>query len=479
MDWKNLCIILLLTVVLILVLGIISPASAIEIHQGDYAYLNETVDVSLALAWPDYTLAYCKGDSYGCMPPDQIIQITGFMHKYYLDPAIWRLGTYYRWDGNWNRGENMVAFTILPGKRPDVINATTQPVNPLTDVQIKKNEGPYHFTLARGDTAIFKTYQNRTDPGHLWIFAATKDSYDIPLDSQNSTYTKVLSKNETFAMDVGRYNGYIQFNGNNGLQDVFIKDGFLDTPYDDAIVPDVDLELWNLINMRGKFDKLTKEIPRFDDILIPITIQVLDPIIMVTNVEQDETKLWISGTTTWSDGTEITLELDPDNYKLASDIALHTWTTTAHGEMDSARAFSTAMNLKKEDLYVGVHEIRMTTVKNNFKTTMHYNFRITDTFVVPTPTPIITRKIVAVDYSEIANRTTPTPIPTNEIVISDFERPTYIPTPTPDTYIIVGSPNITTPVPTPLPTQDRNIKVPIPAWLGIVALLLVVIVRKP
>jgi hypothetical protein len=372
----------------------------------------------------------------------------------------------------------MVAFTILAGTRPATINATTQPVNQTTDVQIKKIEGPYYFTIARGDTATFKTYQNRTDTGHLWIFAATKDSYDIPLEMDNQTYSKVLSYNQTFAMNVGKYDGYLQFNGKNGMQDVFIKDGFLDTPYDDDIVPDVDLELWNLINMRGKFEKLTNDTPYFDDVLIPITIQVLDPVIMITDVEQDEDTLWISGTTTWSDGTVITLKLDPDNYKLASDIAMHTWETTAHGSMDTPRVFNTAMKLKKEELYVGVHEIQMTTEVNKFVTTMNYNFRISDVFVIPTPTPQIIRKIVAMDDGEIKQRETPTIAPVSEIIIQDYERPTYVPTPTPESYVIVGSPAPNTTIPVSTPTKDQNITVPLPTWLGIMALVIVVMRKR-
>jgi hypothetical protein len=282
-------------------------------------------------------------------------------------------------------------------------------------------------------------------------------------------------------MDVGKYEGYLQFNGNNGMQDIFIQDGFLDTPYDDAVVPDVDLEIWNLINMRNKFDTLTKETPAFDDALIPITIQVLDPIIMITNVEQGEDTLWLSGSTSWSDGTNITLKLDPDNYKLASDIALHTWETTAHGGMDSARVFSTAMKLKKEELYVGVHEIQMATEVNGVVTTMNYNFRISDVYVMPTPTPQIKRAIVAMDYSEIKANITPTPTPApQEIVVTDYEHPTRIATPTPISYEISRTPEVltTTTNKTPTPTKDTNITVPLPFWIGILALVIVVMYRK-
>jgi hypothetical protein len=146
--------------------------------------------------------------------------------------------------------------------------------------------------------------------------------------------------------------------------------------------------------------------------------------------------------------------------------------------MDSARVFNTAMNLKKEELYVGVHEIQMTTEVNKFVTTMHYNFKIRDTFIIPTPTPQITRKIVAMDDGEIKQRETPTIAPVSEIIIQDYERPTYVPTPTPESYVIVGSPAPNTTIPVPTPTKDQNITVPLPTWLGIMALVIVVMRKR-
>src|SRR5690606_2566444 len=113
----------------------------------------------------------------------------------------------------------------------------------------------------------------------------------------------------------------------NELQDIFFINGELDTPYDDRIIPDVSVISWNLLNVKRQFDQLASEMPKFDDKLIPIKINVADPVATITNVEHDDEKLYISGTTTWGNNSPITLKLDPDNYKLSRDIALHTWTT--------------------------------------------------------------------------------------------------------------------------------------------------------
>ena len=472
-DYKKSSRLIWIFILLLSCLFVVSPASAaIEIRQGDIAYLGETVDLSKAIAWPDFTIVWCSGGYAGCSPPTQTIQITGFMHNYYLDPAVFHVGTYYRWDGKWNRGENMVAFTINPGTRP--VNTTIPEISvDNNSVSIRAKDGPYYFTIARGDTPRLNMYMNRTDPAHLWIFAATKDSYDIPFENVNGNYSHMLTYIETFSMDVGEYDGYVQFNGKNGMQDVFInkKDFSLDTPYDDAIVPDVDIELWNLINMRTNFDALTKRIPLFDDVLIPVRFKITNPNIIITDVEQENDILQVSGTTSWSDGVVITFKLDPDNYKLNSDIALHTWTTTAHGELDAPRTFSTAIKLKPDELFIGSHELQSTTEKNNFESVAYYNFRITDVYVMPTPTPQITRKIVNMDWQPISTTATPTPEPT----VERTEVPTVIPVPT---ALPIATTNVTT-VATPVPTAKETIPtIPLSPLIVVISIALQYFITK-
>ena len=81
-------------------------------------YMNETVDISQAVSWPAFQICWCSQRNYDCDPPDQEIDIEGNMFDYYIDPAKFNYGTYYRWDGSWHRGENSVAFSVIPGTRP-------------------------------------------------------------------------------------------------------------------------------------------------------------------------------------------------------------------------------------------------------------------------------------------------------------------------------------------------------------------------
>ena len=364
---------------------LVSPVSAsIQVAQGDVVYMNETVDISLAVAYPDFQVAWCEARNYDCDPPDQVIDITGNMHNYWLNPEKFRYGTYYRWDGEWHRAENAVAFKILPGTRP--VKKINQTIN-KTEVQIVQHEGPYEYLIARGDTPTVYTVLNRSDSCQLWVFSDSMNTYDLSLEYSNDTYSRTFAKSETLGMSVGEYDGYIQCNGNNGLQDIFLLNGELDTPYDDRIVPDVPIIAWNLLNVKRQFDQLASDIPRFDDKLIPIRISVVDPTITITSVEQDEKKLYIMGSTSWSNGTTITLRLDPDNYVLQKEIALHTWTTFTNGPIDAPRTFATALSLDKEELFVGMHEITSTVESKGDIAVSSYNFRISDVMVMPTPTP--------------------------------------------------------------------------------------------
>lgn len=452
-----------------------SPVSAyIQVSQGDLVYMNETVDISLAVSYPDFQVAWCEPRNYDCDPPDQVIDITGNMHEYWLNPEKFKYGTYYRWDGEWHRAENSLAFTILPGPRP--IKRINQTIN-KTNVtpQIRPHEGPYEYLIARGDTPTVYTALNRSDVCQLWIFSDAMSTYDLSLEYSNDIYSRTFTKSETLAMSPGEYDGYIQCNGNNGLQDVFVLNGELDTPYDDRIIADVPIISWNLLNVKRQFDQLASDIPRFDDKLIPIKVSVVDPTITITSVEQDEKKLYIMGSTSWSNDTAITLRLDPDNYVLPKDIALHTWTTFTSGSIDAPRTFATALSLDKEELFVGMHEITSTVESKGAVAISSYNFRVSDVMVMPTPTPEPKRMIYGRDWEEIPVKITPTPEPT----INETQEVTTIPTVNVTANITVNvTPNATMKA-TIAPTASQTIPtIPTDVEIILVAVCVAIVLRR-
>lgn len=438
--------------------------SALQIAQGDIVYLNETHDISLAVSYPTYQLAWCKASNFDCDPPDQIIDTenlsappweipgmgrNGTLERYWFNPDVFHTGTYHRWDGEWHPAEYSVAFTVLPGKRPK--NVTTTVKNITEQPVVRQADGPYHYLIARGDTpTVYSRLQNQSESCHLWVFTNTFGTYNLPLSMENLTQSYQFNKSETYAINTGEYSGYIQCNGKNGWQDIIMEKDILDTPYDDRIVPDIWIPEWNALNAKRQFDDLAKSIPRFDDDLIPITVAVSDPTITITDVEQDENKLYIMGSTTWSNETPITLKLDPDNYALERDIKLHTWQTFTTGSIDAPRTFATALSFEKEELYVGLHEITAKVERNDNTAVSSFEFRVSDVYVMPTPTPETKRMIYGKDWEGIPVKVTPTP----ESEVTVTEEPTV----EPELNITVNAtPNATIVTTVPTPTKSNPV----------------------
>ena len=456
----------------------IASAERIEIHQGDLVYLNETVDISLAVSWPDYQLAWCDNENYECSPPDQIIEVTGNMHKYFINPTVFRYGTYYRWDGQWNRGENAVAFTIVNGTRHDKITHSNSDID--VTAMIPAREGPFSYLIARGDWPMVSTRLNRTDTCYLWAFTNTVDvlgKFMIPVREESgfSSYTYTFSESETMNMTVDSYPAYIVCNGANHIPDIYMDGPLMRSPY--KSVEDITIDSWNPYNIKTKYDTMAASEPNglYDDVVYPVELMVSEPYIAITNIErnEDDTKLFISGETSWENQTVLTFKLDPDNYKLAQDIRLHTWTTTASGSLDAPRKFATALSLEKRELSVGMHEIVATVEKNTDVGYSAYSFRVSDISVMPTPTPEIKRVLQMEDRTEMTVRTPVTPSVTPEITKAYTNvtgNVTAMPVVTVETTVV--------PTETPVPTKTTPVVVPVPITVIIAGLIIALMVRK-
>jgi hypothetical protein len=443
----------------LVLLAFLSPpvSASLLITQGSRVYMNETVDLSQAASWPSYALAWCKY-SY-CISPDQVVDLTviGHMENYYIDPDVFKYGTWYRWDGKFNRGENQIAFVINPGTRPEP-KPTLASNNTTTGspVEILNPLGPFAYLIASGDAPSISVNLDRLDSCRLWIFGNTNKAYGVPMIYKNGTYHYQFSSADTLAMGVGSYDGYIQCNGGNGWQDISYAKENLTTPY--KSVADVHLTDLTPYIVKQRFDGLVKTIPNFDDKLYPISISVTVASTTITDVTQDEKSLYLAGTTSWEDGSIITLKLDPDNYVLPQEIRTHTWNVPASGSIDTYRKFAIAVPLDKMQLYIGSHQIVASVAKNGYMSDSYYDFKISDIYVMPTPTPKIVRMIYGKDYESIPVKVTQTPTPEPTIPpTSDVTRTakpvvnaTSVPTTTVPTEIPTTSPTIPT-IPVELP----------------------------
>jgi hypothetical protein len=369
------------------------------------------------------------------------------MHKYYIDPSKFNYGTYYRWEGEWNSAENAVAFSVVTGTRNDTKTRIESDSNTSsTPTKIKKLEGPYSWIIARNDDPETYIDLARSDACYLWIFSNNIDTLGCKMSQSNitddiTTYTYQFNDVETANLTVGTKDAYIQCVGRNGISDIFMDGSTLDTIYDDSVVPDVKVDWWNPQAVKVAFDKITSDLIQFssDDYILPIKIEVVEPSVFISDVYSDEenTKLYISGTTTWKNQTILTFRLDPDNYVLERDIALHSWITYASGDIDNERTFNTALSLKKTELSIGSHEIVSSVKKNSDTGISAYSFLVSDVYVMPTPTPKIVRKL----YTE-EGESLPTPLPTITPEVSKTTLPTpYISNTNGTSYVVVEESN--------------------------------------
>ena len=458
----------------------IASAERIEIHQGDIVYMNETVDISLAVSWPDYTLAWCANDNYECDPPDKVIEVTGNMHQYYIGPDKFNYGTYYRWDGEWHRGENAIAFTIVQGARNDNhIFSTEEERN--APGKIAPIEGPFNYYISRGDNPLVSTRLNRTDACYLWVFSDNMDVLGermVPVYEGDgyTSYTYTFSDQDTMNISVDTYQARIVCAGKNRVMDVYMDGPVMTTPY--KATKDIAIDSWNPYKIREKYDNLAATIPDqlYDDVVYNIGVTVVEPYVAITSIERDDddTKLYISGVTSWENQTALTFKLDPDNYKLAQDIRFHTWTTTAAGSLDAPRKFATALSLEKEELSVGMHEIISFAEKNTDVGYSAYSFRISDIRVMPTPTPYIRRVLQMEDSTEMPVRTTVTLSVTAEITKA-YSNVTVQTNTTPTVNVTVAE---TTATAIPVPTATTPVVVPVPAWISVAAIATVIMVMR-
>ena len=479
------------TILLITLLSIpVVSAYTYEVYQGDTVYMDETVDISRVISWSG-EWAYYNGGEEGDYP-DMIVNFHdyGFMYKFKITKDKgFRIGKWFKYDGaGVDKAGYNLAFIIAPGVRNNTLISqldeikkgkatpvpTGQPV-PESNTVIPQDT---HLLLVRGDTGTLKYGLNWeqsggiNQTGYIWLFG-THGDYDltrgapfltgtlagVPMNytSSDATSSYKFTPELSATLPEGWYTGYFQFVGKNGMQDVsynpkhYIKfgdnrDGYykiLETPFDDEIIPDVILE--GLIPMRyqQELELLAKPSKYFDDILIPITVEVVTPSISIGDYWEEADDIVIEGSTPMSAGTVITVIIDPEQYPLTMDKKEHTFTTPAinagkgvnskgetsgesncittitdldnngfntsmyngtivHAGFSSKtkcvsipRIFTIRIPIEWGEMGIGRHTIRASINSNGVTTSMNKDFVISGEWVNPTPTPEL-RKVIVV-----------------------------------------------------------------------------------
>jgi hypothetical protein len=462
-------ILILVFIILIGTVIIVPPASARceVLSQGDFVYLNETCDVSRVLSWGGM-FAHFSSDYYG-ETPDRVVNVTGFMFTHKIDPAKYVVGNWFKWDGEYEDNSNPLAFRVKAGIRPNLtVNKTTN-VTPNTTPTITAS--PYNtkttLVIARGEVLPFEYATGDKGKAWIWLFEGSNDYLGMPMEQIEWGYKYGFTKEITQSFPPDTYTAFIQFAGYNKKQDVYYsQDNTFLSVYRD--VKPVSLNGLSNVQYSDKFIAMVTDGNYSDDTIIPLTITIKDPAIAITDYYQRGDNLIVEGTTTLSLKTSITCIVDPEHWVTQKEKNENTYPVYISGDIDEDREFSVSLPIRWDELSIGEHLIVLTAKKDLINLTVHKEFDVTDTFVMPTPRP---EKVKILLDKEGKPLLIPTPTPTPEPTFT----PEPTPIPTPEPTIIPNVTINTTPTPLPIKTPKPTptmMTLSLPINISIVAICL-------
>ena len=433
---------------------------------GDAVYLNETCDVSRVVSWGNM-FAHFSGEDYG-ETPDRVVNVTGFMYTHFIDSKKYIVGNWYKWEGEYEDSGYNLAFVVKDGKRPNItiVNNTTN-ITPTPTQKMELKRVNTDMLLARGEQYEY-TY-NSTYKGKAWLWMFTPDNnyMGIPLEYYIG-YNYIFTSDLTQSLVPDVYTEYIQFAGNNSRQDIYYSNGGLQSIYRD--IPSVYIfGNYSYNQIPDMFIKM--ELNQLsDDVVVPLRITIEEPAITIKDYYRDGDTIIVQGNTTLSFNTKISCIIDPEHWTTQTEKKANTYPVTMMGDIENERTFIVRLPLNWDELSIGEHNIVLSAQNGLINLTVHKEFKVTDTYVIPTPTP--ERIKIALDSNGSPLATViPTPTPTPE--------PTAIePTPTPETTIEPNfTVNVTTTVPTPIPLPTPKptptmLTLDLPINIGIIALCL-------
>ena len=333
---------------------LISPAFAaiIELAPGDSVYIGETADISRVMSWSDQFAMWDIGYP-ASSHPDHIVDASLYGHMYDFNITADRgfsVGHWYKWDGYLESNGNMDAFIIKPGTRPHVNVTPFVNLSSISSNGTIKVQNHIHILVAQGDLGTFQfkfpenASQHSGELGYIWLFGSTPEttySNGRPLSPNTilqktlsynlntSAYTYNITPKESQNLEAGKYTGFFQFVGNNSRPEVYyVPDkNNLDSPW--KAVDAINLDGMVCTQIQQDFVNMESNATYTDDILVPITMDLVSPSLSIGDYWESNGFLTVSGSTPLSEGTEIKIMLDPDQYVLPQDIRFHTFSTFA------------------------------------------------------------------------------------------------------------------------------------------------------
>ena len=447
---------------------IIAPTKIVDLigggHTPPVAYIGEYVDLSKVVGWTGQIAFWYSGYPSSIQKPDIIVDASSFQHRFWIDPAKFKVGMWYKWDGAYEDSSNPEAFEVKDGIRS--APAPTDPASNFTGVTPIVTAVPYqqesvHLLMARGDQIEYPYWNPNEKYGYMWLFGKTKQILGEKMDSPttgNNTFIFPFSEEITQNFEAGWYSGYMQFS--NKRPDVFYNKSknVLDTPYDDGMIPDVPLAGLTPDRIKAEFEKLEKNSAYSEDKLINITMEIKDPILQFTDYYEVGDSIIVQGKSTLSVGTNISFIVDPTRYMAGYSTSSHTVWVLLKGELDEPRTFTVTIPVEWSQMAIGRHEVVGTINKLKINLVQKKEFDITNIWVNPVPTTS-TQKVIVEDggwhrlnINTTVTGATPTP---SIIYINQTPQIIYVYiTPTAAPNATYASTTQAANVPTPTPTTE-------------------------
>ncbi len=403
---------------------VIAPPKIIDLigggHTPPVAYIGEYVDLSKVVGWSGQIAFWYSGYPSNLQKPDIIIDASSFQHRFWIDPAKFKAGMWYKWDGEYEDSSNNEAFEVKDGIRP--VAMPTEVAANFTGITPIVTAVPYepsdvHILIARGDQIEYPYWNPNEKQGYLWLFGKTQSILGYKMDSPeigSNIFKFPFGEEITENLETGWYTGYMQFC--NKRPDVIYNESenILDTPYDDAIIPDIHLAGYTTDRIKAEFEKLEKNTAYTDDRLVNVTLEIKDPSIQFTDYYEADDVIIIQGKSTLAVGTNISFIVDPSRYTAGYSTSSHTVWATLTGNIKTAREFTVNIPINWDEMAIGGHEVVATVNKLKIHLVQKKEFDTTSIWVNPAPT-LITEKVIVEDggwhrvNTSIRYGATPTP----------------------------------------------------------------------
>jgi hypothetical protein len=344
-----------------------TPNITVRIQQGDCVTLGETIDIS-GDGWNGGHLVYYGLDYYGYsddysdpyvtlldVPYQNLTRLYLDPNYFYQYPGWWYY--YYPYylantTGEYTAGNDRAFFVGDTCQKPNLTEAQSYVLNltqlyqnkeaNLTALPIKTVFGA-DYVVSRNETTTLPA-PNGT---HEWLFGRIYGKYDIPTQGNTTT----ISQTDGANWESGIYNLIFTFADADGLFDQHYSNGWIQSPFTtntpvyvgDKQPQIIKNTLVGLITLSMQKNYST------------YNVALGSPEIDVMKLDQwqgfdNETLVSMAGYTNANPGDVITVAMDQGQIGNWHQIAAHSWSTTAYGNMTEYRDWniSFVFNVQKE-----------------------------------------------------------------------------------------------------------------------------------